>query len=158
MRIAVGSDHAGFRLKSAIVADLEALGHQVVDVGTHGTEAVDYPEFVFPVAEMVARGEADVGIFPCGSGIGPCMAANKVPGVRALVCHDVFSAKSSRRDNNANFLTLGERVIGTGAALEVVRAWLAEPFTGVERHQRRLNQIEAGYQRYCRDGVAPSKS
>ncbi|HEU4753474.1 MAG TPA: RpiB/LacA/LacB family sugar-phosphate isomerase, partial [Armatimonadota bacterium] len=93
-------------------------------------------------------GEAELGIFPCGSGLGPCIAANKVPGIRAVTCHDVYSAKSSRRDNNANVLTMGERVIGLGAALEVVKAWLDEPYSGAERHQRRLDKIAAAEERF----------
>lgn len=151
MKIAIGSDHAGANLKRAIKHFLLEQGHEVIDVGTDGAEPVDYPIYTFKVAEAVARNEVELGIFPCGSGLGPCIAANKVPGIRAVTCHDVFSAKSSRRDNNANVLTMGERVIGIGAALEVVRAWIAEPFSGVERHQRRIDQIHEAADRYCRE-------
>lgn len=143
MKIAIGCDHAGLALKRVLIECLKADGHEVHDFGTDSEDAVDYPDFVFPVAEAVARGEADRGIFPCGSGLGPCIAANKVRGISAVTCHDVFSAKSSRRDNNANFLTMGQRVIGFGAAIEVLRAWLQEPFSGIERHQRRNDAIRA---------------
>ena len=150
MKIAIGSDHAGLSLKRAIKKLLAEEGHEVRDYGADSEESVDYPDFTFPVAEAVARGEADLGIFPCGSGLGPCIAANKVPGVRAVTCHDVYSAKSARRDNDANLLTLGERVIGVGLALEIVRAWLIEPYSGAERHQRRIDKIHAAEERYCR--------
>jgi len=148
MKIAIGSDHAGMNLRAAIRGLLEAQGHEVLDLGPTGDGAVDYPDYVFPVAEAVAGGKVDLGIFPCGSGLGPAIAANKVPGVRAVTCHDVFSARSSRRDNNANMLTMGERVIGVGSALEVVKAWLAEPYSGVDRHQRRIDKIHEAERRY----------
>jgi ribose 5-phosphate isomerase B len=150
MKIAIGSDHAGLNLKRAIKRLLADEGHEVVDFGTDSDEAVDYPDFAFPVAEAVARREVDLGIFPCGSGLGPCIAANKVPGIRAVTCHDVYSARSARRDNDANLLTMGERVIGIGVALEVVKAWVTEPYTGVERHQRRIDKITSAEGRYCR--------
>ncbi|MFN3652947.1 MAG: ribose 5-phosphate isomerase B [Armatimonadota bacterium] len=149
MKIAIGSDHAGLNLKRAIKEALAGAGHEVRDFGTDSEASVDYPDYVFPVAEAVARGEVDLAIFPCGSGLGPVIAANKVPGVRAVVCHDVYSARSSRRDNDANMLTMGERVIGIGAALEVVNAWVNEPFSGVDRHQRRVDKITAAEKRYC---------
>jgi len=153
MKVAVGSDHAGLNLKRAIVKLLLEQGHEVVDHGTDDERPVDYPDYVFPVAEAVASGEADRGIFPCGSGLGPAIAANKVPGIRAVTCHDVFSARSSRRDNDANVLTMGERVVGVGVALEVVRAWLDEPFSGADRHQRRIDKITRAEERY-RSGAA----
>ena len=149
MKIAIGTDHAGLTLKRAIKRLLEESGHQVVDFGTDSTEPVDYPDFALKVAEAVSRGEADLGIFPCGSGLGPAIAANKVPGIRAVTCHDVYSARSARRDNDANLLTMGERVIGVGLALEVVKAWLEEPFSGAERHRRRLDKIAEAESRYC---------
>ena len=152
MKIAMASDHAGVNLKRAIKELVTDMGHEVVDFGPENGEVVDYPDYVFRVAEMVRGGGADLGIFPCGSGLGPCIAANKVSGIRAVTCHDVFSARCSRRDNNANLLTMGERVIGLGAALEVVRAWIDEPFSFAERHQRRLDKITAAEARY-RAGV-----
>lgn len=151
MKIAIGSDHAGLTLKQAIKQWLSDAGHEVWDFGPTEPGAVDYPDYVFPVAEAVARGEADLGIFPCGSGLGPAIAANKVPGIRAVTCHDVFSARSSRRDNDANVLTMGERVIGLGSAEEVVNAWIAQPFSGVDRHQRRIDKITEAETRYRSD-------
>jgi ribose 5-phosphate isomerase B len=148
MKIAIGSDHAGLNLKSAIKQMLAEMGHDVRDFGTDTSEAVDYPDYVLPVAEAVIRGEADLGIFPCGSGLGPAITANKVAGLRAVTCHDVYSARSSRRDNDANMLTMGERVVGVGLALEVVKAWLAEPYSHAERHQRRIDKITEIERRY----------
>lgn len=149
MKIAIGSDHAGFRLKQAIKKLLTEAGHEVVDFGTDSTESVDYPVFALKVARAIAGGAVERGIFPCGSGLGPAIAANKVKGVRAVTCHDVYSARSSRRDNDANMLTMGERVIGIGAAEEVVKAWLAEPFSGADRHRRRLDQIAETEEKWC---------
>jgi ribose 5-phosphate isomerase B len=151
MKIAIGSDHAGLSLKRAIHSQLCEAGHEVRDFGTDSPESVDYPDYVLPVAEAVARGDADLGIFPCGSGLGPAITANKVPGIRAVTCHDVYSARSSRRDNDANMLTMGERVVGIGLALEVVKAWLAEPYSHAERHQRRLDKITEIERRYRRE-------
>ncbi len=141
MTIAIANDHAGRSLKQAVQVLLQQLGHEVLDLGPDGDGPVDYPLYVVPLARAVAEGRAELGIFLCGSGLGPAVAANKIRGIRAVTCHDVFSAKSSRRDNNANVLTMGERVIGVGAALEVVKAWLSEPWSGEERHQRRIDQI-----------------
>ena len=148
MKIAIGSDHAGLRLKRAIQQYLDDQGHEVIDFGPKTEESVDYTDYVFFVAEAVARGDAALGIFACGSGLGPAIAANKVPGISAVTCHDVFSARSSRRDNNANVLTMGERVIGLGAAMEVLKVWLAEPFSGAERHSRRNNAIHQRAETY----------
>lgn len=155
MKIAIANDHAGPHLKSAIQQFLVESGHEILDLGPQQEGAVDYPDYVLPVAEAVAKGTVDLGIFACGSGLGPAIAANKVPGVRAVTCHDVYSARSSRRDNDANLLTMGERVIGIGAALEVVKVWIAEPFSGVERHQHRIDKITAAEQRYCPEGKIP---
>lgn len=148
MTIAMGSDHAGLNLKQAIKEYLVDRGHEVLDFGPESPDSVDYPEYTHRVALAVADGRAELGIFPCGSGLGPCIVANKVPGIRAVTCHDTFSARCSRRDNAANILTMGERVVGVGLALEVVRVWIEEPFSGVERHRRRVDQIteiESGY-------------
>lgn len=155
MLIALASDHAGMRLKLALKTLLVELGHEFVDHGADGDAPVDYPVYTFRLAEAVGTGAADLGIFTCGSGLGPAIAANKVPGVRAVTCHDVYSARSSRRDNNANVLCMGERVIGVGVALEVARVWLAEPFSHAERHQRRLEMIDEAMRRYvCGEGAA----
>ena len=148
MKIAIGSDHAGMNLKRAIKQLLDEAGHEVRDFGPENTQPVDYPDYILPVAEAVVRGDFELGIFPCGSGLGPAIAANKVPGIRAVTCHDVYSAKSSRRDNDANILTMGERVIGVGPALEVVKAWVSEPYSHAERHQRRLDKIQEAEKRY----------
>ena len=150
MRIAVGTDHAGFPLKAPAIAELESLGHEVLDKGTDSTEAVDYPDYAQAVAEAVMRGEADRGLLLCGSGVGACVAANKVPGVRAATCHDTYSAHQGVEHDDANVLCLGARVVGENLALEIIRAWDGARFSEAERHKRRLgklNAIEAKYQR-----------
>jgi ribose 5-phosphate isomerase B len=143
MRLAIGSDHAGFTLKETIRTYLEQAGHQVYDVGTHSTEAVDYPDYARAVGLIIQRGEADLGILVCGSGVGVSIAANKMRGVRAALCHDTFSARNSREDDDANVLCLGARVIGPGLALEVVRVFLASTFSGADRHRRRVDKVIA---------------
>ncbi len=142
MKIAIGSDHAGFNLKREIVALLDQMSVEVEDFGTHDTAAVDYPDVARPVARAVARGDFDRGILICGTGIGVSIAANKVKGVRAALCHDTFSAHSSREHNDSNVLCMGERVVGVGVALDVVRAWLGARFSGEPRHVRRVAKIE----------------
>ncbi|HEY3415437.1 MAG TPA: ribose 5-phosphate isomerase B [Armatimonadota bacterium] len=141
MNIALGVDHAAFSYKDAIRRELEALGHHVLDVGTNGTESVDYPRYALAVARAVRGGEADLGIFLCGTGIGGSIAANKVPGIRAALCHEAFTARMSRLHNNANVLCMGARVIGLDLALEIVRTWLAAPWSEDARHARRLTMI-----------------
>jgi deoxyribose-phosphate aldolase len=128
-RIALGADHGGFELKSGLAARLRRAGHQVEDVGTSSREAVDYPVFARAVAEAVSRGQADVGIMIDGAGIGSCMVANKVPGVRAALAYDLSSARNSREHNNANVLTLGAGLIGAGLAEQIVEVWLATECT-----------------------------
>ncbi len=147
MKIALGSDHGGYQMKEAIKAHLGDGPHIVFDRGTGGEESVDYPPLALDVAEGVARGEYDRGILVCGTGIGMCMVANKVPGVRAALCNDVFSARASREHNDANILTLGARVIGLGLALDIVDTWLCTEFAG-ERHARRLEQLADIESRY----------
>ncbi len=149
MRIAVGADHAGFPLKAAAIAELKRLGHDVIDVGTDSTAAVDYPDFAQDVAEAVAGGNAERGLLFCGSGVGTSVAANKVPGVRAAVCHDTFSARQGVEDDDMNVLCLGARVVGEQLALELIQVWAAAEFSNAERHVRRVgkvNAIEAKYQ------------
>ncbi len=141
MRIAVGADHAGFPLKDQVLELLEKEGHSVVDLGTHNTEPVDYPDYAQAVGESVVKGETQVGILLCGSGVGASIAANKVPGIRAALCHDVFSARQSREDDDANVLCLGPRVIGPALAQELIRAFLAARFSKAERHLRRLEKV-----------------
>ena len=150
MRIAVGCDHAGFPLKAPAITELKSLGHEVLDKGTDSTEAVDYPDYAQAVAEAVMHGEADRGLLLCGSGVGACVAANKVPGVRAATCHDTFSAHQGVEDDDANVLCMGARIVGENLAIEIIRAWSGATFSNAERHQRRLgklNAIEAKYQR-----------
>jgi len=141
MRVAVGADHAGFPLKDQVLELLEKEGHSVVDLGTHSTESVDYPDYAQAVGESVVKGETQVGILLCGSGVGASIAANKVPGIRAALCHDVFSARQSREDDDANVLCLGPRVIGPALAQELIRVFLAARFSNAERHLRRLEKV-----------------
>jgi ribose 5-phosphate isomerase B len=140
MRLAVGSDHAGFELKTAIADHLRACGHDVLDLGTDGTASVDYPDYGAAVGRAVIEDRAERGIALCGSGIGIGIAANKVPGVRAATVHDVTSARLSREHNDANVLCLGGRLTGVEVALDAVDAWLAAAFGG-GRHQRRVDKI-----------------
>lgn len=147
MRVAIGADHGGFHLKGLIVETLEAAGHVVLDLGTHTTDPVDYPDYAKAVGEAILRQEADRGILVCGSGVGACIAANKLPGIRAALCHDTFSAHQGVEDDDANVLCLGARVIGPELALEIVRVWLDAKFSGAERHRRRLSKIRELEQR-----------
>ncbi|MDN5325458.1 MAG: ribose 5-phosphate isomerase [Moorella sp. (in: firmicutes)] len=140
MRVALGSDHGGFHLKMAIKDYLDRQGIANYDFGTYNAESVDYPDYAHKVAAAVAGGEYDRGILCCGTGIGVCIAANKVPGIRAALCHDTFSARAAREHNDANILTLGERVIGPGLALDIVDTWLKAEFSG-GRHARRVQKI-----------------
>ena len=141
MRIAIASDHAGFEYKERIASLLRELGHQVRDFGTDSAEPVNYPHFIRPAAEAVAGGEADRGIVLGGSGNGEAIVANKVRGIRCAVCWNVESARLSRQHNDANVLSLGQRLIRLETALEIVRVWLDTPFEG-GRHARRVQQIE----------------
>ena len=140
MRIAIGADHAGFALKQHVIGTLRVLGHEVDDRGTHSDAPVDYPPICADVARQVTQGLAERGIVIGGSGQGEQMAANKVPGARAALCNDLFTARLSRAHNDANVLAIGGRVVGTGLADEIVALWLTTPFDG-GRHQRRLDQI-----------------
>ena len=140
MKIAIGSDHAGFELKQHLTQTLKELGHEVDDLGTHSTEPVDYPPICAAVARRVAHGEADRGIVLGGSGQGEQIAANKVHGVRAALCNDLYSAKYSRLHNDANVLGMGGRVVGTGLADEILGVWLTTDFQG-GRHVPRIEQI-----------------
>ena len=148
MRIAIGSDHAGYDLKECIRTHLDGLGYQVLDLGTHSIEPVDYPDFAEAVALAVREGKADRAILVCGSGVGASVAANKVPGVRAGLCHDTYSAHQGVEHDDINVLVLGGRVIGEALALELSTAFLNARFTGEDRHQRRLDKIHAIEKRY----------
>lgn len=141
MKIAIGSDHAGYELKQKVAAYLKDLGHEVKDVGTHGPESVDYPRYAMEVARRVAKGEDERGVLICGSGIGMCMTANRVLGVRAVVGYEPYGAKMSRRHNNSNVLCLGSRFQGQDLVFEVLNVWLEESFEG-GRHQKRIDLID----------------
>ncbi|MFQ5801264.1 MAG: ribose 5-phosphate isomerase B [Candidatus Methylomirabilales bacterium] len=138
--VAIGADHAAYQMKEELKLFLKELGYEYLDFGTHSADVVDYPDIVFPVAKAVATGEAPRGIVLCGTGIGSSIVANKVPGIRASLCHDTFSAKYARAHNDANILAMGARVIGMGLAREIVREWLAGEFEG-DRHSRRVGKI-----------------
>jgi ribose 5-phosphate isomerase B len=140
MRVAIGADHAGFPLKQRLIGTLERLGHQVDDRGTHDETPVDYPPICADVARLVASGRADRGIVIGGSGQGEQISANKVRGIRAALCNDLYTARLSRAHNDANVLAMGGRVIGFGLAEEILTLWLATAFEG-GRHQRRVDQI-----------------
>jgi ribose 5-phosphate isomerase B len=141
MVIAVGSDHAGFNLKEAIKAKLEAEGHTIIDVGTDSTESVDYPKFGHAVGRTVASGEAERGVAVCGSGIGISIACNKVPGIRAALCTSVEMAEMCRRHNNANVICMGERMITQELAFAMVDTWMTTEFEG-GKHLRRINELD----------------
>jgi ribose 5-phosphate isomerase B len=140
MRIAIGSDHRGFEAKQRLVTLLRQLGHDVEDLGTMGKESVDYPDFAFQVAQAVSQGRVERGILICGTGIGMCIAANKVGGVRAAPCHDSITAEMSRRHNDANVLCLSADLLGEGLMERMTRIWLETPFEG-GRHARRVEKI-----------------
>ncbi len=141
MRIAIGSDHAGFAYKEKIREMLAGLGHEVQDMGAYSEESVDYPLWIRPVAQAVANGECDRGIVLGGSGNGEAIVANKVPGIRCTLCWNVESAEFARQHNDANVLSMGQRLVDEEMALEVVRVWLTTDFDG-GRHERRVRQIE----------------
>ena len=140
--IAIGCDHGGYYLKQDIIDFLEKNGYEYKDYGTYSDESCDYPVYAKKVAHAVADGECEKGILICGTGIGVCITANKVKGIRAALVHDCFSAKARREHNDANIVTMGARVIGPGLATEIVRIFLETPFSNDERHIRRIKQIE----------------
>ncbi len=141
MKIAIGSDHAGLELKEHIKNILAGENQEVIDYGTNSPQSVDYPDYGFRVAQDVAAGKADRGILVCGTGVGMCIVANKVKGIRAALAYDTYTAGQSRRHLDANILVLGERVTGKGLAEEIVRAWLSADFEG-GRHSGRIAKIE----------------
>lgn len=140
--IALGCDQAGFELMQEVKTYLTGNGYEFKDFGTYSTEACDYPVYGKLVANAVASGECDKGILVCGTGIGISIAANKVPGIRAAVCTDCFTAEATRQHNDANVLALGGRVVGKGLALKIVETFLTTPFSNAERHLRRVNMLE----------------
>ncbi len=147
MNIAIASDHGGYRLKQDIMRALAKDNITYQDFGTLSEASVDYPDYAKAVAEAVARGDFSQGILCCGTGIGMAITANKVPGIRAAVCGDTFSARACKEHNNANILTLGQRVTGPGLAIDIVKVWLQAEYQG-GRHQQRLDKIEAIEQIY----------
>ncbi|MHC5036434.1 MAG: ribose 5-phosphate isomerase B [Planctomycetota bacterium] len=142
MKIALGSDHAGPDVKSRIAEALREAGHEVLDMGTEGTASVDYPDFASSVARAVASGEAERGVLVCGTGIGMAMAANKVKGIRAAVCHDEYTVRMTRRHNDANVLCIGARVLPAARIVDLTQLFLSEPFEG-GRHAGRVEKIMA---------------
>ena len=143
MKVAIGGDHAGFELKKALIPFIRGLGHKVNDVGNTVFDAADdYPDFARLVAIAVARGEAERGIVVCGSGVGASVVVNKIPGIRGAMCHDTFSARQGVEDDDANVLSLGGRIIGVSLAQEVVGAFLGAKYSGLERHERRLEKLK----------------
>ena len=141
MRIAVASDHAGFRLKEELVPLVRSLGHEVVDVGTHGTDPVDYPDYAVSGCQVVLRGDADRAILFCGSGVGMSIVANKLPGIRAGNIEDIYSAHQGVEHDDMNVLVLGGRTVGAAVAADLVRAFLGASYTGEPRHARRLQKL-----------------
>ena len=142
MKIAICSDHGGYELKTKLIPYIEGMGHEVKDTGCYSDKSVDYPDFAFPLAEAVARGEYERGIAICGTGIGVSICCNKVRGIRCALCGDVLSAELTRRHNDSNVLAMGGRIIGVETAKAVVRVWLDTPFDG-GRHEGRINKISA---------------
>ena len=141
MRLALSADHAGYPLKQELAAKLTQQGHEVLDLGTHSTAPVDYPDSAEAVARLLREGQAERGIIVCGSGAGVSVAANKFPGIRAAVCHDTYSARQAVEHDDLNVLCLGARVIGPALAAELVTAFLGASFSGEDRHLRRLHKI-----------------
>jgi ribose 5-phosphate isomerase B len=150
MRVTLGADHAGFEMKQDLLAALSARGHEVVDVGTHSTAPVDYPDYAQAVITAMQEGRSDRGVLVCGSGAGVSIAANKFPGVRASVCHDGYTAHQAVEHDDMNVLCLGARVVGINVAREIVEAFLGATFSAEDRHQRRVNQVKAIEARYLR--------
>lgn len=148
MRIAIGADHAGYELKQFLVKQLSGNGYQVIDLGAHDTSPTDYPDFAESVGRAVRDGMADRGLLICGSGVGASVAANKVRGVRAGLCHDTYSAHQGVEHDDMNVLVLGARVIGIATANELVGAYLAARYTGEERHARRLAKVTSLEKRF----------
>lgn len=148
-RVALGADHGGFTLKEALKPHLQGLGYDVIDCGAHSTDAVDYPDIAYAVAQLVAEGRCANGIIIDGAGIGSCMVANKVPGVRAALCYDHATAANSREHNHANILTLGAGMIGANLAKQIVQTWLTTPY-GTGRHAKRVDKITAIEKRFLR--------
>ena len=140
--LALGCDHGGYSLMKVVKEHLDKQGIEYKDFGTYSTEACDYPVYAKKVAQAIVDGECDKGILICGTGIGISITANKFKGIRAALCSDCFSAEATRQHNDSNILAMGERVVGPGLACKIVDTWLNTPFSGAERHQKRIDQIE----------------
>ena len=149
MKLVIGSDHAGFQLKVAIGDLLRSLGHEVLDVGAFNENPSDYPDFAEPVGRAVVEKKAERGLLICGSGVGVSVAANKIPGIRAGMCHDTYSAHQGVEHDDMNILVLGSRVVGVMLAQDLVKSFLGAKFTNEERHVRRLNKVKAIETKYC---------
>lgn len=149
MRVAIGADHRGFLLKQDLVTYLKELNHEILDLGTHRADSVDYPDSAEAVGLAILNGQADRGILICGSGVGASVAANKLPGIRAGLCHDRYSAHQGVEHDDMNVLVLGARVIGPALAQELARAFLEARFSGEERHRRRLEKVKSLEARYA---------
>ena len=143
MKIVLGADHAGYPLKTLLLPFLKSEGHEVLDLGTHSADPVDYPDYARMVGEAVQQGRAERGVIVCGSGVGACVAANKLLGIRAALCHETYTAHQGVEHDDINVLCLGGRVVGQALAQDILRAWLAARFTKEERHQRRLDKVKA---------------
>ena len=148
MRVAIGADHAGFQLKQVISEHLRSAGHTIIDVGTATDAPVDYPDYAEALAKVVVEGKVERGVLICGSGVGASVAANKIPGIRAGLCHDSYSARQGVEHDEINVLVLGARVIGSALAKELVDRFLGAQFSREERHRRRVEKIKALEQRY----------
>ena len=148
MRIAIGADHAGFDLKQILAEYLRHRGHEVIDKGTDSDEPVDYPDFAEAVSQALLAGQAERGVLVCGSGVGASVSANKIPGIRAGLCHDTYSARQGVEHDDMNILVLGARVIGVEMARDLVDHFLAARFNGEARHRRRIDKITALERRY----------
>ena len=151
MKIACAFDHAGFPLKERVVATVEGLGHEVIDLGTWSTDPVDYPDTARSAAEIVRLGDADRAVLVCGSGAGVAVAASKFPGIRAAVAHDTYTAHQCVEHDKVNILCLGGRVVGPALAADIVTSFLGAEFTGEERHERRLAKIDGIEREFLRD-------
>lgn len=150
MRIVVGADHAGYDLKEVLAAYLRHRGHEIVDVGTSSDDPVDYPDYAAALSQAILDGRAERGVLVCGSGVGSSVAANKIPGIRAGLCHNTYSARQGVEHDDMNVLVLGARVIGIEVARELVDSFLGAEFSGEERHRRRVEKIKALEKRYCK--------
>ncbi len=151
-KIAIGADHAGFPLKKFVVDYLKSAGFEVLDFGTFDEEPTDYPDYAISVGEAIKQGKAEMGVVLCGSGVGASVAANKIPGVRAGLCHDTFSARQGREDDDTNVLCMGARVIGQSLAVEILKSFVHAEFSGAPRHVRRLNKVISVEKKYMNEG------